>query len=169
MKRSLILAFDVFLLLSAIGCSFLSFFAIHQNIQVTRVVSDSMAPAIHRGDTLIFRSEPTESISEGKILLLPLADGSGQSYVHRVVTNIENADSSVTVITKGDANPVADNWKLKITSPSVPVYVATIPTKLIPLFPLNNWILLALFSGIILLFVRVIFFTKTNEMSADHE
>lgn len=169
MKHRLIVTFDVFVVLFAIGCSFLSFVAIQQNVQVVRVVSDSMAPTIHRGDTLIFRSEPTENISKGKILLLPLADGSGQSYVHRVVQNIENSDDSVTVITKGDANPTADNWKLTITSSYVPVYVATIPTKMIPLIEFDKWEVLLIFSLILILLSRFLFPAQKKEKFSHNE
>lgn len=160
MKRQLVIAFDIFLLLFAIGSAFLSFLAIHQNVQVTRVVSDSMAPTIHRGDTLIFRSEPTSSVSIGEIVLLPLADNSGKSYVHRIVKSFKNGDSSVTVKTKGDANQLPDNWKLTITSPSVPVYLATIPTKWIPLIQFNKWAVLILFGSVLFLVTRLIFSRK---------
>lgn len=167
MKNRAFFVFDIFLLLFSIGCAFLSFVAIHQNIQVARVVSDSMAPAIHRGDTLIFKSVPTENISKGEILLLPLADGSGRSYVHRVFENVKNSDSSVTVVTKGDANPLPDNWKLKITSDTVPIYLATIPTKDIPMLDLNKWLLLAIFTGLLFLVLPLLFPRRKPHLKSD--
>lgn len=157
MNRKAFLVFDLFLLLLAIGGAFLSFLLVHHNVQVVRVVSDSMAPTIHRGDTLIFKSEPTKEVIEGKILLLPLADGSGRSYVHRVIDKIANQDSSVSVRTKGDANLLPDDWQLTVTSPSVPVYLATIPTRDIPIIHPNKWALLGAFTFGLLLIIPWVF------------
>ena len=157
MRKPLALSIDVFLILLSVGGIFLSFLAIHHEFRVVRVVSNSMSPAIHRGDSLIFRSEPTSSIKQGQVLLLPLADGSGTSYVHRVVEKENQRDSTTIVVTKGDANQVPDNWKLKITSDRVPVYLATIPTKDIPILSLNKWLLLGIFSLAPLLLIPLLF------------
>lgn len=169
MKNRALFAFDVFLLLFAVGCSALSFLAIHQDIQVARVVSDSMAPTIHRGDTLIFKTKSTRNIDDGEILLLPLADNSGQSYVHRVIEKVSNKDASVTVVTKGDANPLPDDWKLTITSASVPVYVATIPTSDIPILGLNKWAILILASVILFTLLPLVFPKRIGKSAGDDE
>lgn len=132
MKRLLI---DSLFVLIALAGLTLSYLVLGENVQVVRVVSDSMAPAIHRGDSLIFKAERTVDIEKGEILLLPLVDGSGRSYVHRVIQKTVDPNSSVEVVTKGDANPAVDNWKIKITSEKVPVFVATLPTSRVPLIP----------------------------------
>ena len=147
MKKGIIL-FDIGLLISAIIGIFLSFFVIHNDVQVVRVVSNSMAPYIHRGDSLIFKSEPASRISKGQILLLPTIDGSGNSYAHRVIALHATQESRVEIRTQGDANPAPDNWAVTITSAKVPVYLATIPMKSIPLVKLNQ---LTLFSFVIVL------------------
>lgn len=169
MRIKVVFAFDIFLLLFAIGLGFLTFFAIEQNVQIARVVSNSMAPSIHRGDTLLFRSEPIESVGKGEILLLPLADGSGRSYVHRVVEKRDNSDSSITVLTKGDANPVPDSWKLTIRSPEVPVYLATIPTSNIPLIDFNSSVILGILAALLIILLPLLIPKSKSEPSSDEE
>lgn len=115
-----------------------------------------MAPSIHRGDALVFRAQPTTNVERGQILLLPLADGSGASYVHRVIEKKIQPNSSVEVRTKGDANSSADNWRIKITSAEVPVYVATVPTRHLPLFSSGKWGGVALFITLLVLCLSLI-------------
>ena len=151
MKKTLRLFVDVLLIILAIFGGLLSYLVVYENLHIVRVVSDSMAPSIHRGDALVLRAQPTINIEQGQILLLPLADGSGASYVHRVVEKKVLKDSSVEVVTKGDANPSVDNWRIKITSAEVPVYVATVPTRHLPLFSSGKWGGVALFITLLLL------------------
>lgn len=139
MKKALRFFVDGLLVTLALFGGYLSYLVVHENLHVVRVVSDSMAPSIHRGDALVFRAQPTINIEQGQILLLPLADGSGASYVHRVIEKKQQPNSSVEVRTKGDANPEIDNWRITITSSEVPVYVATLPTRHLPLFAAGNW------------------------------
>lgn len=160
MKARLYIAFDVFLILLAIGGSFLSFLAIHDDMRVVRVVSNSMAPAIQRGDSLVFKSIPVTEINKGQILLLPVSDKSGTSYVHRVLKKEVDANGLITVQTKGDANPVSDNWKLTITSATVPAYVTKIPMSYIPIVNLQSWIFLLVAVVIVMLLTPTIFRRK---------
>ena len=134
MKRAFHFFIDGALLLLAIFAGYSAYQVVSADVQIVRVVSDSMAPTIHRGDSLIFKSQKTVDIDEGEILLLPLADESGASYVHRVIEKKMVKNSAVEVVTKGDANPVIDDWRITITSTKVPVYVATLPTRDLPLF-----------------------------------
>ena len=85
MTQTLRLFVDVLLIILAIFGGLLSYLVVYENLHIVRVVSDSMAPSIHRGDALVLRAQPTTNVERGQILLLPLADGSGASYVHRVI------------------------------------------------------------------------------------
>lgn len=167
MRKKVLVIFDLALVTLAVMGIFLSFFAIHDDVQVVRVVSDSMAPAIHRGDSLLFSSRMTSSIEKGQILLLPLADGSGASYVHRVYRKKVNSDDTVEVVTKGDANPVPDAWKFTITSSKVPVYLATLPTKNIPLYAVNRWVILSVLCALLLTLTPFIFPRRVRDTHVD--
>lgn len=107
------------------------------------------------------------SISDGDIALLPLADDSGEAYVHRIVSNSKNPNKSVTVVTKGDANPLPDSWRLTITSQSVPIYFATLPTKLIPMMHINKWAVLAFSGFILVLLTRFIFSARSGSQMGE--
>jgi len=144
MKRAIHLFFDGALIFLAIFACYFAYLVVSNDVQIVRVVSDSMAPTIHRGDSLIFKAQKTVDIDEGEILLLPLADESGASYVHRVIEKKMVKNSAVEVVTKGDANPVVDDWRITITSAKVPVYVATLPTRNLPLFSAGQVGLIAL-------------------------
>ena len=60
------------------------------------------------------------------------------------------------VVTKGDANPAVDNWKIKITSEKVPVFVATLPTSRVPLIPHDYRGFLFLLVALLLLLTPVV-------------
>ena len=156
MKKALRLFVDVLLIILAIFGGLLSYLVVYENLHIVRVVSDSMAPSIHRGDALVFRAQPTINIEQGQILLLPLADGSGASYVHRVIEKKQQPNSSVEVRTKGDANPEIDNWRITITSSEVPVYVASLPTRHLPLIAAGKWGGVALLSALFMICVSLI-------------
>ena len=156
MKKTLRLFVDVLLIILAIFGGLLSYLVVYENLHIVRVVSDSMAPSIHRGDALVFRAQPTINIEQGQILLLPLADGSGASYVHRVIEKKQQPNSSVEVRTKGDANPEIDNWRITITSSEVPVYVASLPTRHLPLIAAGKWGGVALLSALFMICVSLI-------------
>jgi len=156
MKKALRFFVDGLLVTLALFGGYLSYLVVHENLHVVRVVSDSMAPSIHRGDALVFRAQPTINIEQGQILLLPLADGSGASYVHRVIEKKQQPNSSVEVRTKGDANPEIDNWRITITSSEVPVYVASLPTRHLPLIAAGKWGGVALLSALFMICVSLI-------------
>lgn len=65
----------------------------------TRVTGDSMAPALRRGDVVVFE-RGHRAVARGSIVVL----GEGRhAFVHRVVS----VDSGM-IATRGDANPIAD-------------------------------------------------------------
>jgi signal peptidase len=71
--------------------------------QFAVVRSGSMEPAIHTGSVAVFTDVPAEGVYRGDIVIYHLADGT--RVTHRVASL--TADGTA-VITKGDANRVAD-------------------------------------------------------------
>lgn len=90
------------------------------------VLSDSMAPGHPAGSVVITVQVPTAQIKPGDIVKLPLPEGNGESYAHRVTDALAGRDG-VVVTTKGDNNPREDPWSLEIISPTTPMVIATIP------------------------------------------
>ena len=112
--------------------AFLSLFATYEtvvsNVRIIKVISNSMAPKFHRGDLVLVKPIPVTQLKVGQIAILPLVDGSNGYYFHRI-TKVRSTDSGTIIVkTKGDANPIADDWQLEVTSPKIPVFLSQFPT-----------------------------------------
>lgn len=135
---------DLIILVVAASGAFAAYAVVAQDVRMVRVISDSMAPKFHRGDILIVKPEQTRKLSVGEIAVLPLLDGSGGYYIHRIVKVAQAENGAITITTKGDANPIADRWQLDITSQKVPTYLAQIPMSVIPIFKASNGVIATL-------------------------
>ena len=170
-QRGLVIAtLSLFLLMAiALTSAASATFIVIKHIHFTRVLSDSMEPQFRRGDVLVVKPIPAQSIQEGDVALLPLPEEPIQQYAHRII-NVEKQQQGVFVETKGDGNPAKDPWKLKITSPEVPVVVSQLPASIVPIVTLNRYVLVGLFIALCLLFISVLTPQKlSQEESANSE
>ncbi len=132
----------------AIGSVVAAVLVVKNQIHFTRVLSDSMAPAFHRGDVLLVKPYAKTELRQGQIVVLPNVDKDGSQYVHRLI-NVDIAGKQVSVETKGDANQVKDPWTLNIKSNEVPLVLGQLPTSKLPFVELSrNQIML--FMGLML-------------------
>ena len=116
------------------------------------VTSRSMEPTIKAGDTVLTRQIPRTAVKSREIIVLPVPDNAALKYSHRVIS-AQNLASGTLLKTKGDANPNADSWNMKVTSDRVPEVMAVIPTASIFNGPISRrTIFLALFYTGVLLF-----------------
>lgn len=69
----------------------------------------SMAPSLNPGDLVLLRQTPLREIQAGEIV--GVRNEAGKVIVHRVV-RVEPIGGSLTVTTKGDANPTPERWSL---------------------------------------------------------
>ena len=152
------------LISSALGAATLSYFVIHDDLRVVRVISNSMAPKFHRGDLVVVKPVPTTNLKNGDIAVLPLVDGSGGFYMHRIIEIRQTLDGSVVARTKGDANPIADRWQLEITSEKVPVYQTQIATSALPIVAANKYLIFGLFALLVII-IGSIFLPSRSEKS----
>lgn len=152
MRQKITRAIDIAFILAALAAIFGSYQVVHENIKFIRIVSNSMAPTIHKGDTVIVKSIPTTDLKVGQVAVLPSLHEPGVYYAHRVIWKEISANSEVMVKTKGDANPIPDDWKYVITSPEVPIYLGQLPTAQIPFLHISRWLLVTLFGLALLLF-----------------
>jgi signal peptidase I len=74
------------------------------------MLTGSMAPAIDPGDVTIVTPIKVSDVTEGMVITYhrPIEDHS--LVTHRVISVQKAADGTVTIQTKGDANPAADPW-----------------------------------------------------------
>jgi signal peptidase I len=75
-----------------------------RRLHVHVVRSESMAPALGRGDLVISQS-PDGGLREGNIILYETVDGT--TIIHRV-SEIRREGDDTLLITRGDASPSAD-------------------------------------------------------------
>ncbi|GAA4889161.1 hypothetical protein GCM10025789_01890 [Tessaracoccus lubricantis] len=137
-------------LLSALvlSCVALAVITTAGNFHVTRVLSNSMAPTFSVGDHVIVQDRPAADLAVGQVVVLPQPD-SDTLFIHRILS-VDHTPDGPVVTTQGDNNPAPDAWTLRVTSATVPVYVAAIPTHGLPLpavRPGTSSILLALGLG----------------------
>ena len=121
-------------------------FVVMNDIHFTRVLSGSMAPQFHVGDTLMVKPIPKRDLEIGQVAILPSQNDEGQ-FAHRIIS-VKTSGVDVFVKTKGDANPVSDPWTLRILSQRVPVVVAIVPTKNLPIVNVNRNVSIAFLIGI---------------------
>jgi signal peptidase I len=74
------------------------------------MLTGSMAPEINPGDVTIVTPIKVSDVTEGMVITYhrPIEDHS--LVTHRVISVDKAADGTVTVHTKGDANPAVDPW-----------------------------------------------------------
>lgn len=94
--------------------------------RVLPVASSSMAPSVPKGALVIVRPESFERLEAGQVIVYHPPVDDGRPLVHRVV-EVHRADGRVSVRTKGDANPSADQWIAELQNPPVWRVSAIVP------------------------------------------
>ena len=107
-------------------------YALHHQLRIVHVVSNSMSPEFSKNDLILVGSIKSANLKRNQITILPSLDKAGIYYAHRIISIEETSDGRILVSTKGDANPVADDEKLIIESAMTPVYLGVIPISKAP-------------------------------------
>ena len=89
------------------------------------VLSDSMQPAIGRGDAVLIRMVDTRTLRAGDIPVI-VPPGQSEPVAHRI-TRVTAEPAGPAFITRGDANPLTDPWRSTVTAPQTPKVIATLP------------------------------------------
>ncbi len=74
---------------------------------ISPVLSGSMSPFAEAGDAFITVERPVSQLSVGNIVTLHIAD-SEAFYAHRIIEIREQSGGIKRIVTKGDANPTAE-------------------------------------------------------------
>lgn len=90
------------------------------------VLSNSMAPDYPAGSVVVTVQVPTNELSAGDVVRLPLPEGDGTNYIHRIVEATTQGELT-TVRTKGDQNPDLDSWSVDVVSQKTPLVFGAIP------------------------------------------
>ena len=81
------------------------------NYRTMTMLTGSMSPVIDPGDVTIVTPLPVAEVTAGMIIAYHIPLDDHHLVSHRVVSVEHDADGTVTVQTKGDANDAADPWK----------------------------------------------------------
>ncbi len=83
----------------------ISIFPVTGNYKIFVVQSGSMEPSIHTGSVVVVK--PQEKYIEGDVITFKNKGGKTDSVTHRIA-RVENNESGINFITKGDANEEED-------------------------------------------------------------
>jgi len=114
-KRLILLVLNSFfalVLLFSVSLLFLTVFFPLKNIQILKVLSGSMEPAIKVGSLILVKKVKVGRISVGDIITFHSQEEPGLLITHRVVGK-EEKDGELWFSTKGDANDTADISRIK--------------------------------------------------------
>lgn len=75
------------------------------------VLSNSMSPQISKGDAVLIKEVEPQTIKAGQVIVFRDPGKKDDFIVHRVV-GVETSGAATLFTTKGDNNPVQDDWKI---------------------------------------------------------
>lgn len=91
------------------------------DLRLQTVLSNSMRPTAAAGDLAVTQGVPVGSVRVGDVVAFIPPNGT-RTVMHRVAS----LDGDV-ITTKGDANPVADPWRVALAGPTAYRLVAVVP------------------------------------------
>ena len=142
---------DALLLLLAVASVSVAMITVNNKIALQTVTSNSMEPYMQAGDILLTRQVSTDSVQLRDVVVLPIPESRDLRYTHRVI-ELEKESGNIVIKTKGDANPIPDEWSLEITSEQIPKVIAVIPSAPVLDSPIGRRTLfLSLLGGGVLL------------------
>ncbi|NKX53855.1 signal peptidase I [Arthrobacter sp. E918] len=94
-------------------------------IGFSSVLTGSMRPAHAPGDLLITYPVTVNDLKEGQVIVFTPPDENAL-FAHRIAS-IQTTAAGPVLVTKGDANPAPDAWRLAASGPRIPVVVASLP------------------------------------------
>ena len=97
------------------------------NYRTMTMLTGSMAGTIDVGDVEIVTPLPVDQVTAGMIIAYHIPIDDHHLVSHRVVSVEQDADGSVTVQTKGDANDAADPWTATLQGDTAYQVRAVIP------------------------------------------
>lgn len=84
--------------------------AVSGHWRLDTIRSGSMRPSLPLGSEVIATPEPLSAVMPGQVLVFRPPGLGGEAVAHRVKT-VDHAGGAITITTKGDANPVPDQWR----------------------------------------------------------
>lgn len=125
LKPRLILE-GIILLAFLIGFIIISIAVLSGGWQIRPILSGSMRPGFPIGGVAITQTIPTPQLKVGEVAVFHPPFLKNTTYIHRIIS-ISKTNNQYIIRTKGDDNPTADPWLLRITSKNAYVTRFTLP------------------------------------------
>lgn len=94
--------------------------------QIRPILSGSMRPGFPIGGVAITQTIPTNQLKVGDVAVFHPPFLKNTTYIHRIIS-INRSNKQYIIRTKGDDNPTADPWLLRITTKNAYVARFTLP------------------------------------------
>jgi len=135
-------------------------------LHAATVRTGSMRPAFAPGDAVLTRSVPASAVRPGMVVEVT-PPGESVPFAHRVVS-VSGDPAHPTIKTKGDANPLQDDWTVTLNTATVPRVVGVVPNlgwvASAPTKPQDRAVLMALLGmTTTLIGVRMIVLAATRQ------
>ncbi|WP_330328486.1 signal peptidase I [Streptomyces sp. NBC_00536] len=100
------------------------------DLRYVPVLTGSMAPGMPTGSLVVLAPLHPKDIRVGEVIAFkppaPYGEPGGAPVIHRVLTRTRT-DGTTVITTKGDANPVADPWRIRLDSGTFGKAVTHVP------------------------------------------
>ncbi|MDQ1746046.1 MAG: signal peptidase [Frankiaceae bacterium] len=101
------------------------------HLGMSPVLTGSMRPAFAPGDAIVTRPVAVSQLRPGMVVVF-VPPGHETPYAHRIVS-VSGPRSHPVLVTKGDANPAPDHWRVTLNAPTVSQVVGSLPKVGYPL------------------------------------
>jgi len=119
--------FESIILLALItGFIIMSVAVLSGSWQIRPILSGSMRPGFAIGGVAITETIPTSQLKVGDVAVFHPPFLKNTTYIHRIISIKKSGDQYI-IRTKGDDNPIADPWLLRVTSKNAYVARFTLP------------------------------------------
>jgi signal peptidase I len=95
------------------------------HIGIRPVLTGSMRPTFDPGSIVVTEPVPVDRLTPGMVVLF-VPPGQHDVFAHRI-TSVSGPPGAPVITTKGDANQHPDPWHARLTAPTVPRVVASVP------------------------------------------
>lgn len=101
------------------------------HLGMSPVLTGSMRPAFAPGDAIVTRPISVTHLRPGMVVVF-VPPGRTTPYAHRIVS-VSGPSSHLVLVTKGDANPAPDHWRVTLNAPTIAQVVGSVPKVGYPL------------------------------------
>lgn len=142
--------------------------------RTSTMLTGSMAPGINPGDMVVTTPEPTADLKVGDVISYQIPVEDHRVETHRVASIKHQADGTIAITTKGDANENVDPWVAVVSTDTVYEVQTVVPKvgtaiRVLRAPVVQHGILWVALGGVLVLGLSMIWGKKPGSATADEE